>query len=108
MSFTSHFKKIANWSHPEEWIEIETIDAHTAGEPLRIILSGLPELKGKTILEKRSYMKEQFDNYRKALMWEPRGHADMYGAVITPPVSADSDFGIIFMHNEGYSTMCGH
>lgn len=108
MSFTSHFKKIAEWSHPEDWIEIETIDAHTAGEPLRIILSGLPEVKGKTILEKRRYMKENLDHYRTALMFEPRGHADMYGCVITPPISAEADFGVIFMHNEGYSTMCGH
>lgn len=108
MSFTSHFKKIAEWSHPEEWIEIETIDAHTAGEPLRIILSGLPEIKGKTILEKRRYMKENLDHYRTALMFEPRGHADMYGCVVTPALSVEADFGVIFMHNEGYSTMCGH
>ncbi|KAF0152255.1 MAG: proline racemase [Ignavibacteria bacterium] len=108
MSFTTHFKKIAEWNHPEDWMEIETIDAHTGGEPLRIILSGLPEIKGKTILEKRRYMKENLDHYRTALMFEPRGHADMYGCVITPPVTDDSDFGVIFMHNEGYSTMCGH
>ncbi|MCX7876428.1 MAG: proline racemase family protein [Melioribacteraceae bacterium] len=108
MTFTSHFKKIADWIHPDDWIEIETIDAHTAGEPLRIILSGFPEIKGKTILEKRKYFKENYDYLRKLLMYEPRGHADMYGCVITPPVSDDSDFGVIFIHNEGYSTMCGH
>jgi len=108
MSFTSHFKKIAEWNHPEEWIEIETIDAHTAGEPLRIVLSGLPEIKGATILEKRRYMKENLDHYRTALMFEPRGHADMYGCIITPPVTSEADFGVVFMHNEGYSTMCGH
>jgi trans-L-3-hydroxyproline dehydratase len=108
MSFTSHFKKIAEWSHPDDWIEIETIDAHTCGEPLRIILSGLPEIKGATILEKRRYMKDNLDHFRTALMFEPRGHADMYGCVITPPVTQDADFGVLFMHNEGYSTMCGH
>ncbi|MFA5803620.1 MAG: proline racemase family protein [Melioribacteraceae bacterium] len=108
MSFTNHFHKIADWIHPENWIEIETIDAHTAGEPLRIILSGLPEIKGATILEKRRYMKENLDHFRTALMFEPRGHADMYGCSITPPVTSDADFGVIFMHNEGYSTMCGH
>lgn len=108
MSFTSHFKKIAEWSHPDDWIEIETIDAHTGGEPLRIILSGLPEIKGATILEKRRYMKENLDHFRTALMFEPRGHADMYGCIITPPVTQDADFGALFMHNEGYSTMCGH
>ncbi|PKL82821.1 MAG: proline racemase [Ignavibacteriae bacterium HGW-Ignavibacteriae-3] len=108
MSFTNHFKKIAEWSHPDDWLEIETIDAHTGGEPLRIILSGLPEIKGATILEKRRYMKENLDHYRTSLMFEPRGHADMYGCIVTPPVTKDADFGVLFMHNEGYSTMCGH
>lgn len=108
MSFTNHFKKIADWNHPDDWLEIETIDAHAAGEPLRIILSGLPEMKGATVLEKRRYMKDNLDHYRTALMLEPRGHADMYGCIITPPVSGEADFGVIFMHNEGYSTMCGH
>ncbi|MDP3581003.1 MAG: proline racemase family protein [Ignavibacteria bacterium] len=108
MSFTNHFKKIADWNHPDDWLEIETIDAHAAGEPLRIILSGLPEIKGATILEKRRYMKDNLDHYRTALMFEPRGHADMYGCIITPPVTSEADFGVIFMHNEGYSTMCGH
>lgn len=108
MSFTSHFKKVADWIYPDEWVEIETIDTHAGGEPLRIILTGLPEIKGKTILEKRRYMKENLDDYRKALMWEPRGHADMYGCILTPPVTENADFGVIFLHNEGYSTMCGH
>ncbi len=81
---------------------------HTAGEPLRIITSGLPVIPGNTILEKRRYFRDNLDHIRKALMWEPRGHADMYGAVITEPVTADGDFGTFFLHNEGYSTMCGH
>ncbi len=87
---------------------IETIDMHTGGEPLRIITKGLPEIKGKTILEKRKYFKTNFDSIRTGLMFEPRGHADMYGAIITPPCTEDADFGTFFMHNEGYSTMCGH
>lgn len=85
-----------------------TIDAHTAGEPLRIVTAGVPRIPGKTILEKRKYAKDNLDHIRKALMWEPRGHADMYGAYITEPVSESADFGTIFMHNEGYSDMCGH
>ncbi len=108
MPFTSHFKKISEWIHPDDWLEIETIDAHTGGEPLRIILSGLPLIKGSTILEKRRYMKENLDYLRTSLMWEPRGHADMYGCIITPPCSKEADFGVLFLHNEGYSTMCGH
>lgn len=100
--------KFSNWNASEDWLKIKTIDAHTAGEPLRIILEGLPEIIGNTILEKRKYMKENFDHLRKAVMFEPRGHADMYGAIITEPELEDSDFGVLFLHNEGYSTMCGH
>jgi proline racemase len=85
-----------------------TIDAHTAGEPLRIITSGLPFIPGATILERRRYVREHLDHVRQTLMLEPRGHADMYGAILTPPVSGDADFGVIFLHNEGYSSMCGH
>ena len=87
---------------------IQTIDAHTAGEPLRIITSGLPPIPGDTILEKRRVMKERYDHIRKLLMLEPRGHSGMYGCIVTPPVTDDGDFGVLFMHNEGYSTMCGH
>jgi proline racemase len=85
-----------------------TIDAHTAGEPLRIITSGLPFIPGATMLERRRYMREHLDHARQTLLLEPRGHADMYGAILTPPVSGNADFGVIFLHNEGYSSMCGH
>ncbi|MFC2140072.1 proline racemase family protein [Bacteroidota bacterium] len=97
-----------NFNIPDNWIKIKTLDAHTAGEPLRIILEGYPELKGNTILEKRRDARENYDKIRTALMFEPRGHADMYGAVIIPPVTPEADFGVLFLHNEGYSTMCGH
>ena len=85
---------------------ISTVDMHTGGEPLRIITDGLPELEGRTVLEKRRYFRERFDHLRTGLMFEPRGHADMYGAILTR--SADADFDVFFLHNEGYSTMCGH
>ena len=101
-------KNLKNWQAPDDWFEIQTIDAHTGGEPLRIIISGFPNLKGTTLLEKRASAKNDFDQIRKALMWEPRGHADMYGAIIVPPDTPDADFGVIFIHNEGYSTGCGH
>jgi proline racemase len=96
------------WKAPTHWPRITTIDAHTAGEPLRIIITGYPELPGHTILERRRYAAEHFDYLRKILMWEPRGHADMYGCVITPPISREANFGVLFLHNEGYSSMCGH
>lgn len=87
---------------------IETIDAHTEGEPLRIITSGYPDIIGDSILQKRQYLEQHLDHLRQLLMYEPRGHADMYGAIITKPCTDDADFGILFMHNEGYSSMCGH
>jgi proline racemase len=93
---------------PHAWHEIKTIDMHTGGEPLRVIVSGFPELQGKNVLEYRRYIKENYDFLRTALMFEPRGHADMYGCVLVPPNDIEGDFGIVFMHNEGYSTMCGH
>lgn len=98
----------AAWQPPADWRRITTLDLHTEGEPLRVILGGFPELKGRTILDYRSYVRENWDFLRTALMWEPRGHADMYGCLITPPVSPEADFGTFFLHNEGYSTMCGH
>ncbi len=88
--------------------EIRTIDAHAAGEPLRLILDGFPVPEGRTILEKRAWLVKHADHLRRALMLEPRGHPDMYGALLTEPVRPDSDAGVLFMHNEGYSTMCGH
>ncbi len=100
--------KLKNWNPPDGWIEIQTIDSHTEGEPLRIILSGYPALKGKTLLEKRTNAHRLHDELRKTLIWEPRGHRDMYGAIIVEPDTPDADFGVIFIHNEGYSTGCGH
>ncbi|MFL5733836.1 MAG: trans-3-hydroxy-L-proline dehydratase [Chloroflexia bacterium] len=87
---------------------IGTIESHTAGEALRIVTSGVPVIPGATILEKRRWVAENLDQVRRALMHEPRGHADMYGCYVTPPVTDQADLGVIFMHNEGYSTMCGH
>jgi trans-L-3-hydroxyproline dehydratase len=87
---------------------IKTIDMHTGGEPLRVIVAGYPEIRGENVLEKRNYCKTELDHLRKFLMFEPRGHADMYGCLIVEPNDEGADFGVIFMHNEGYSTMCGH
>lgn len=89
-------------------IKIKTIDMHTGGEPTRVVMEGYPRIQGKNILEKRNYCKTHLDHLRKFLMFEPRGHADMYGCLIVEPNDSGADFGVIFMHNEGYSTMCGH
>ncbi len=90
------------------WHVIKTIDMHTGGEPLRVIMAGFPKLKGSSVLDFRNDLRDNHDHLRKAIMLEPRGHADMYGCLIVPPNSPEADFGILFMHNEGYSTMCGH
>src|ERR1041384_3654070 len=96
----------SDWQPPPLWQKITTIEMHTGGEPLRVYLSGLPPIEGKTVLEKRRYFREHYDHIRRGTIWEPRGHADMYGAIVTP--SADADLDVFFLHNEGYSTMCGH
>ncbi len=100
--------KMKTYQPPVGWQKITTLDAHTEGEPFRVISGGLPALEGDTILARRRCMRDNFDHLRKALMWEPRGHADMYGCIVTPPVSPEADFGVLFLHNEGYSSMCGH
>lgn len=106
----STYQKIQdkNWKPNPEWLQIKTIDMHTGGEPLRVIMDGFPELKGNSVLEYRRYCRDNLDHLRTALMFEPRGHADMYGCLLTPPNDEEGDFGVVFLHNEGYSTMCGH
>ncbi len=102
------FSPLGRWQPPRDWLRITTLDVHTEGEPLRIILDGFPAIKGSTVLERRRFVKRNCDAWRQALMLEPRGHADMYGALIVEPDSDDAHFGVLFMHNEGYSTGCGH
>lgn len=87
---------------------IRTIDAHTAGEPLRLVVDGLPAPEGATMLARRAWAMKHLDHLRRAIMLEPRGHADMYGALLTEPVTPGAHAGVLFMHNEGWSTMCGH
>ncbi len=97
-----------SWKPPQNWASVTAIDSHAAGEPLRVIVEGLPPIPGETMLQKRRYAREHLETFRTGLMWEPRGHADMYGAIITEPVTDDGDLGVLFVHNAGYSTMCGH
>jgi proline racemase len=99
---------MAAWRPPPDWKRYTTIDLHTAGEPLRIVLTGIDPIPGATIVEKRGYAHEWLDQVRRSLMFEPRGHADMYGAILTEPTTDDGDLGVLFLHNEGWSTMCGH
>ena len=87
---------------------VSTVDYHTAGEPFRIVTGGVPSLEGRTILEKRRFAAERLDDVRKLLVNEPRGHADMYGCFVTDPEDEGADLGVVFFHNAGYSTACGH
>ena len=87
---------------------IRTVDYHTAGEPFRIVTGGVPELEGRTILDKRRFAAENLDTYRRLLVHEPRGHADMYGCFVVEPEDEGADLGVVFFHNAGYSTACGH
>ena len=87
---------------------IRTVDYHTAGEPFRIVTGGVPELEGRSVLERRRWAQDHMDDVRRLLVNEPRGHADMYGAFVTPPNDDWADLGVVFFHNEGYSTACGH
>ena len=87
---------------------IETVEMHTGGEPVRIVVAGYPPVPGGTILAKRRYAREQLDHLRRFLVFEPRGHFDMYGVIPVEPDLPGADLAVLFMHNEGYSTMCGH
>lgn len=89
-------------------MEISVTDMHTGGEPVRIITGGLPRVEGSDILAKRRTMMERYDHIRRLTMLEPRGHADMYGAILVEPSLPEASAAVLFMHHEGYSTMCGH
>jgi proline racemase len=87
---------------------LKTIDAHVAGEPLRLVVEGVPRPSGRTMAQKRDWMERHADDLRRALVLEPRGHRDMCGAIFTDPVSPGSDAGLIFFHNAGYPSLSGH
>jgi proline racemase len=87
---------------------IETVDYHTGGEPFRIVTGGVEPPRGATILDKRRDALARLDHVRRLLVHEPRGHADMYGCFVVPPEDGGADLGVVFFHNAGYSTACGH
>lgn len=84
------------------------VDTHTEGEPTRIVLSGLPKLEGSSLPEKRRFMEGNLDHLRTALLLEPRGHGDQFGALVLPTSREDADYALIFMDTDGYLDMCGH
>jgi len=84
------------------------IDAHTCGNPVRVVAGGGPNLVGANMSEKRLHFLKEFDWIRKGLMFEPRGHDMMSGSIIFPPHNSDNDFGILFIETSGCLPMCGH
>ncbi|GAB2178048.1 proline racemase family protein [Dongia sp. agr-C8] len=93
---------------PDAATRIETVEMHTGGEPVRIVTSGYPAIEGATLLDKRRFARENLDRFRSLIMFEPRGHYDMYGVLPVAPDHPEADMAVLFIHNEGYSTMCGH
>jgi proline racemase len=93
---------------PDATTRIETIEMHTGGEPVRIVTAGYPEIQGKTLLDKRRFARESLDRFRRLIIFEPRGHYDMYGVLPVAPDHPEAHMAVLFIHNEGYSTMCGH
>jgi len=87
---------------------LRTIDAHAAGGPLRLVVDGFPAPRGKSMLEKQEWARRNADDVRRALVFEPRGHADMLGAVLTESVTPGAHAGVLFFHNQGYSALSGH
>jgi proline racemase len=87
---------------------IRTVDYHTGGEPFRIVTGGVEPLRGATVLERRRDARDRLDHVRRLLVFEPRGHADMYGCHVVPGNDEGADLGVVFFHNAGYSTACGH
>ena len=92
---------------------LKCVDMHVTGEPARILYAGFPQLPpGTTLLEQRAQAETEFDHVRRRMLLEPRGHRDMYGAILRPETelvrSGEAHMGVLFCHNNGYSTMCGH
>ena len=87
---------------------ISVIDTHTAGEAARLVTAGIPKIPGKDMVEKKQYFIDHLDDVRKSVMFEPRGHQDMFGAFLLPPTKEEADFALIFMDTGGYLNMCGH
>ena len=97
-----------DWAVPSHGLRVETIDAHAGGQTLRLIVSGVPPLQGRTMVERQEYARKHFDHLRRSLLFEPRGHPAMEGCLLTPPQHSGSHFGALFLHRSGFSPMCGH
>ena len=100
------FKANVNFDRFEAALQV--VDAHTVGEFCRMVIGGFPEPEGNTMIEKKKWMEENYDHVRTALMFEPRGHHDMFGGFFCKPINPEAQFGVLFMDTGGYLNMCGH
>ena len=87
---------------------ISAVDSHTQGNPTRVVVGGFPHIPGETMMEKLNHVKEHYDDLVTGILWEPRGHDDMFVAIVTPPANPRADLGIIYRGAYDYMTMCGH
>ncbi|HLH05103.1 MAG TPA: proline racemase family protein [Bryobacteraceae bacterium] len=89
-------------------IRIRAVDSHTAGEPTRVVVSGVPDLGDSSLADRRERLRTDFDPFRSAVVNEPRGSKAIVGALLTPPTDPSCAAGVIFFNNTGYLGMCGH
>ena len=87
---------------------LTVVDSHTEGNPERVVIGGAPPIPGETMLEKLKYVRDNLDYLRTFLIHEPRGHSNMYAALLVPPTVNGADFGVLYLEPGGYATMCGH
>ncbi|KWF06438.1 proline racemase family protein [Burkholderia pseudomultivorans] len=87
---------------------VRTVETHAEGMPMRVVVSGTPEVPGKTMAERRTWLQQNLDDIREMLMNEPRGHAAMVGSILMPPATPEADFGVVYMSAGGFWAMCGH
>ena len=99
---------LSNVSHQLSGHVFQCVDAHTCGNPVRLVVSGGPALEGKNMSEKRQHFLREFDWIRKGLMFEPRGHDMMSGSILYPPHDPENDFAVLFIETSGCLPMCGH
>lgn len=96
------------WVLPAHGLRVEAVDAHSGGQPLRVILAGLPRIPGRTMADRQEWAAANLDHLRRGLVLEPRGHPEMMACVLTPPQHSGSNFGVLFWHRNGFSPVSGH
>ena len=101
--------KYKEWRAMKEYLrDLNCIDLHVAGEPFRLVTNMFEDVPGTTMLEKKLNAEKAVGHIRELVLNEPRGHKDMYGGFLVKGISPESHFGVLFIHSDGFSSMCGH